>query len=155
MKNKIYQTLNFLHNASKSKIVPTIRDACQFETNIHHFWLAEKYNTILEVLQRMEKRIGSEVWKYKGRFGYSTEQLYVADIMNRTEDTPVIFTQELYEKFEVDYLAYIVEGLSNEVLIQSPVLRSTSMFSNLISLVELEAKQVLIKELKKILSDAT
>jgi len=144
-----YKILDYLEGLSKKKIAPTRTDYAQFEKNIYHSWLVGKYEQILQNLHQLKVSIGSEVWPYKGRFGYSLTQS--SGILNKTEDLPVILTQTMYDKYEVDYLTFIVERFSEELVTQSPRKQSTSEFGNLVMLIEIEAKQDLVKELKELL----
>lgn len=148
MKKEIYETLGFLQDASKRRIKPTINDCAQFERNIYNAWLDDKYGQLLDHLSAIKSYIGSQVWPYKGRSGYSPTQ--ITNTLNKTEDLPVILTQDKYDRHEVDYLNFVIEAYSKEILTHSPMHRSTGMFSNLGVLVEIEAKQELIKELKRL-----
>ena len=73
----------------------------------------------------------------------------VNEELNRTELIPVLFNSTLNNFFKADLISFVVEKLTDELLNESLVYRSTNSFENLVFEWKIEAKQKLIKFYKK------
>ena len=114
MKN-LKESLVYLCKKSKERVKPTIDDYWQFETNLKHNWLANNYNNRLKFITETFEHIGQEVWRYKpDRLTYAFE-CNPHGPYNKTKETPVILTQEMYNQFEIDYLNYTIERLTEQL----------------------------------------
>jgi len=150
MKN-LKESLAYLCKKSKDRVFSTIDDPWQFEINLKHNWLANNYNNRLKFITETFEHIGEEVWRYKpDRLTYSFE-CSPHSPYNKTEETPVILTQEMYNQFEIDYINYAIENITEQLLTCTPFSKSTNAFSNLQELIEFEAKQEMLNELKELL----
>lgn len=99
----------------------------------------------------MGKNIGKDVFKKKKSVFYSEK--CNLDYLNETEQISILFTEELYNKFQFDYIENLIKCHSKVLIEQSITSNSTSKLSNLQFEWELEMKQKLIKFLKRLLGD--
>lgn len=148
--SKIYETLSYLEKVAKNSIIPTDVNYNQFERNVYNAWLGERYEMVLQNLHIFTLAVGKPVWSFASpeRIGYSFE--YRTDVVNRTLNYTVPFTQEMYDKYEVDYLNFIIDHHVDYLMSNTPIHRSTNSLANYCKLLEVEAAQEFIKELKRL-----
>ena len=148
--SKIYETVLYLKERSEKQIQPTDVNYNQFERNVYNSWLVERYGMVLQNLHTFMLAVGGRVYEFSNpkRIGYSLE--YRTDVLNLTMDYTVEFTQEMYDRYEVDYLSFIIERYTDFLLTNTPIQRSTNTLANYCKLLEVEAAQEFIKELKRL-----
>lgn len=107
----------------------TINDKNQFERNCKNSYMASELKKRLETLERHESYIGKQVYKYKKNVIY--KDVPETDHFNPLEETPVLFTKELFEEFKTKILDIWIKRFSED-LIKRPVSQSsTNKLANL------------------------
>lgn len=130
-------------------IKPTETDKRQFELNFRSSQLSKYLSHTLDYINNWETKIGTEVYKYVDRFGYSEK--IMADVFNKTVNTPLLFTKELFEELILNIIEYKIKYFS-EMLTDRPITcNSTCKFTNLEFEWSLECYQELIKFHKELL----
>jgi len=132
------------------RIKPTIDDRRQFENNCKYTFISETIGGSINALKAHQKYIGSSVYKRERSFSYS--DTCDRDFLNRTEENSVLFTEELYKKFQEDALKFYIEYHTKKLTENQIVSNSTCKLTNLRFEWELEMTQELIKFYKETLN---
>lgn len=135
----------------KSFVKPTTDDKSQFTRNI-------RYGYAIYVLNNMDKNIskhmcfiGKKVWKLTRSFNYS--DVPNPDFANPTDSEPTLFTEELFKEFEVNYLNFLINRFTEELIERQITSNSTCKLTNFEFEIRLEEKQDLIKYFKELLEN--
>lgn len=124
-------------------IKPTIDSRSQFETNTRNVFMLDVYKMDLDHLNKWKKNIGKTVYKYLKSFSYS--ETLETDVLNPIDTTPIVFSEELYEKFKMDLIQNRITYHTNQLIKGSLSESSTSKLSNLQFEWKIECVQKLIK----------
>ena len=130
-------------------IKSTINDRHQFETNCKNTYMSDELKATLETLEKWEKNIGKNLFKRKNSFYYSEK--YNSGYLNETEETFIFFSNDLYNKFQFDYIENLIKYHSKNLIEQSITCNSTNKLTNLQFEWELEMNQKIIKFYKRLL----
>jgi len=144
---------------AKSKIKPTTTDHYQFEKNVRNEFLLEYLEGNVSIIEKHASLIGENVFKYVDNFTYTTKEDYEEKlkkessfgILNKIEKKPLLFTNELFEQFLLEYFTYLKSRLAYELCENSITSNSTNKISNAIFEWNIEGKQELHKIYKDIL----
>ena len=146
MKN-ITQEFKKYSEELKSQIKPTETKSNQFRKNVINDFKNIYIEGHYKLLKQHDDFLGKSVYRKLKGFNYSL--VMVNEELNRTELIPVLFNSTLNNFFKADLISFVVEKLTDELLNESLVYRSTNSFENLVFEWKIEAKQKLIKFYKK------
>jgi len=135
----------------KSFVKPTIDDKNQFERNLRYSFAIDTLNYLDRNLSKHMCFIGKKVWKLEKSFNYSDIQN--PDHFNPTNPEQIEFTEELFALFEKDYLNFLINRFTEELVERQITSNSTCKLSNFTFEVRLEEKQNLIKYFKELLEN--
>jgi len=137
-------------NLFEELVKPTTTNKYQFEVNCRNDFKSKTLGGILKHINIHEGFIGKEVFKYKKNFNYA-DSFQLDDMLNPLNDTPILFTEELFEEFLIKYISYQIEYLVKELTEQKITCSSTCKMTNLVFEWELECKQELIEFYRRFL----
>lgn len=142
---KFSDNIEFLNR----NIKPVTTDYNQFEKNCRNEFKVRLLDRNLSMLKEHQSFIGKNVHKRSKSFSHVmvTEEKTLEsfeDVFNKIDKEPVLFTEDMFEKFKLDYINYQVEYHTRALLSQSITSNSTCKLSNLIFEWQLECKQELI-----------
>jgi hypothetical protein len=116
--NAIKELESFI-STSEVSITPVINDIKQFERNIYLSYICNYFNTCLHNLRKHRDYLGIEVYKYVKGFNYVSLEEYQNESyaqLNPISKTPVIFTEELYDVFEKEYIDFLIKRYNKNLL---------------------------------------
>ncbi len=123
-------------------------DLFGFERNWKRHYKTKEINKRLDFLHTWRSSIGKEVYK-RGVFGYILTK-DMDDLNKSFYDTSVVitFTEELFKTLCIDYLAYQIKRITEELTERSITSNSTSKIHNLAFEWSLECTQEILKFFK-------
>lgn len=133
----------------KSFIKPTTDEKRQFERNLRYGFAIDTLNHLDRNLSKHMYFIDKKVYKLTKSFNYS--ETPNPDHFNPTNPEEIIFTEELFKEFEKNYLNFLVNRFTEELIEKQITSNSTCKLSNFEFEVRLEEKQNLIKYFKELL----
>lgn len=132
-------------------------DLFQFERNYKYNFKLQEVKIRISFLSKVRLLIGNQVYKDKKGFRYCgvAEFAELDEINKRSFDTTqtMLFTEDLFNKFCVDYLKYSIKYLTIDFLERSIVSNSTHKLGNLAFEWMLECKQELLQNFKSIVEE--
>ena len=132
-------------------IKETINSSSQFETNHRNTFTLKYLKKNLEYIEQWKGNIGKQVYKFLNRENYTLEKNQ--DVLNKIDETPILFTEELYEKLVIRMLNYWKDYHTEDLLTRSIIMSSTNKLDNIKFEWVLDEKQQLIKLYNKLLGN--
>lgn len=143
VRQRVEHFKSFIHNTTDNKR--------QFERNLRYGFDIETLNHLDRNLSKHMCFIGKKVWKLEKSFNYSDVQN--PDQFNPTNPQQVEFTEELFVNFQKDYLSFLINRFTEELIERQIISNSTCKLTNFEFEVRLEEKQNLIKYFKELLEN--
>ncbi len=132
-----------------SLIKPTIDNSRQYETNVRNTCKIESIKDTLDYIIKWQSNIGKEVFRSLGKSTYYEQAN--PDVLNKTEITPTLFTEELFENLIKHIIEWKVEYYTDNLITRSITSNSTHKLLNLEFEWTLECVQDNIKLHKELL----
>ena len=122
----------------KSLIKDTVCDYNQFEKNCYNQEYTKLLETFINHLEETYNLIGLDVYKYEKSFNYITKEEYDKKVeedkyyysFNPIKKDSIVFTEELYEEFKIDYCKFLIKRCNEDILNSLSGSISTSDFYN-------------------------
>lgn len=135
----------------KSFVKPTVDDKRQFERNLRYGYAIDTLNHLDRNISKHMCFVGKEVYKFSEGFNYSESPSN--DRLNPTDSEPTLFTEELFKEFEINYLNFLINRFTEELIERQITSNSTCKLTNFEFEIRLEEKQNLIKYFKELLEN--
>jgi hypothetical protein len=148
---KLNEMLSLMIERKEKQKAETLTDVRQFERNCRATYSLTYLSALQANLAKYTCFIGQKVYKYKNTFNYCLVDGAIENGLNKLDKTEIEFTEQLFNQFVFDYLSFLIDRLTNELLESQVYFRSTSKLDNLIQEWQLEEKQELIKSFKELL----
>lgn len=149
---KMQEILYLMIERKEKMKAETLTDVRQFERNCRATYSLTYLSALQTNLMKYTCFIGQQVYKYKDTFNYCLVDGAVENGLNKLDKTEIEFTEQLFNQFCFDYISFLVDRLTTELLEGQVYFRSTSKLDNLIQEWQLEEKQELIKFFKELLN---
>jgi len=147
---EVIKSLKGGENLFEELVKSTTTNKYQFEVNCRNDFKSKTLGRVLKRIYLHKEFIGKEVFKYKKSFGYA-DSFQLDDMLNPLNDTPILFTEELFKEFLIKYISYQIEYLTRDLVEQKIISNSTCKITNLVFEWELECNQELISFYKNLL----
>lgn len=129
-------------------------DISSFRNNYVRNYKFDFITERVNYLETWKNKIGKQVFKSRDSFSYVTvDEFYLLDSwiqINFDTTVEILFTEELYNTFCNEHMEYQVKRLVEELTEGQLSSNSTNKLTNLVFEWELECKQELLREFKKL-----
>lgn len=142
--NQFIQAIGLEIQKLKMLIEPTEANPIVFERNCRNGSKLSQLERFLDHVNKHKEMIGKEVYQLERSFNYSLECV-LTGVHNKTQTESVLFTQELFEDFVVNFKKFRTEYLIDDLIKGQIAPNSSSPLNNLVNAWNLEGKQELIK----------
>jgi len=152
IQNKLQEYISFHERSGQISI--NWDEYRQLENLYKNNYLVERLKNRAKYLHEWMHDIGKEIYLSRKSFNYAlVDSFSQMDFLSRSyfdNSFSTVFTQEMFNRFCVDYCNYQVKRLTEELTERSITSNSTCKISNLVFEWQLECKQELIKAFKNL-----